>query len=54
MKELFATHGSIEASPATLVQRCLQGDANAWRQLVDRYRALSTRCLHAMGLALPR
>ncbi len=40
MKELFATHGSIEASPATLVQRCLQGDANAWRQLVDRYARL--------------
>jgi RNA polymerase sigma factor (sigma-70 family) len=40
MKELFATHGSIEASPAALVQRCLQGDANAWRQLVDRYARL--------------
>jgi RNA polymerase sigma factor (sigma-70 family) len=40
MKELFATHGSIEASPAALVQRCLRGDANAWRQLVDRYARL--------------
>lgn len=40
MKELFATHGSIEASPAALVQRCMQGDANAWRQLVDRYARL--------------
>jgi RNA polymerase sigma factor (sigma-70 family) len=40
MKELFATHGSIEASPAALVQRCLQGDSNAWRQLVDRYARL--------------
>jgi RNA polymerase sigma factor (sigma-70 family) len=40
MKELFATHGSIEASPAALVQRCLQGDATAWRQLVDRYARL--------------
>src|SRR5215213_2632064 len=40
MKELFATHGSIEASPAALVQRCLHGDATAWRQLVDRYARL--------------
>lgn len=40
MKQLFATHSSIEASPAALVQRCLQGDANAWRQLVDRYARL--------------
>jgi RNA polymerase sigma factor (sigma-70 family) len=40
MKELFATHGSIEASPADLVQRCMRGDANAWRQLVDRYARL--------------
>jgi RNA polymerase sigma factor (sigma-70 family) len=40
MKELFATHGSIELSPSVLVQRCLQGDANAWRQLVDRYARL--------------
>lgn len=40
MKELFATHGSIEASPAALVQRCLQGDANAWHRLVDRYARL--------------
>jgi RNA polymerase sigma factor (sigma-70 family) len=40
MKQLFATHSSIEASPAALVQRCLQGDANAWHQLVDRYARL--------------
>jgi RNA polymerase sigma factor (sigma-70 family) len=40
MKELFATHGSIEVSPASLVQRCLQGDGDAWRQLVDRYARL--------------
>ena len=40
MKQLFATHSSIEASPAALVQRCLQGDASAWHQLVDRYARL--------------
>jgi RNA polymerase sigma factor (sigma-70 family) len=40
MKQLFATHSSIEASPAALVQRCLQGDATAWHQLVERYARL--------------
>jgi RNA polymerase sigma factor (sigma-70 family) len=51
MKELFATHGSIEMSPAVLVHRCLQGDANAWRQLVDRYARLVHSVPARYGLA---
>jgi RNA polymerase sigma factor (sigma-70 family) len=51
MKELFATHGSIESSPAALVRRCLQGDATAWRQLVDRYARLVHSVPARYGLA---
>lgn len=51
MKELFATHGSIESSPAALVRRCLQGDADAWRQLVDRYARLVHSVPARYGLA---
>jgi RNA polymerase sigma factor (sigma-70 family) len=51
MKELFATHGSIESSPTALVQRCLQGDATAWRQLVDRYARLVHSVPARYGLA---
>jgi RNA polymerase sigma factor (sigma-70 family) len=40
MKDLFATHESVLLSPTALVQRCLHGDADAWRQLVERYARL--------------
>ena len=40
MKERTAMPATAELSPAELVQRCLHGDAGAWRGLVERYARL--------------